>query len=279
MHSLQRAIIHTSHSAVLSARPWSSQLASNRQCMVHEPCAHSGEHSTAICQQHWQQQHYWQQQQQQRPALQHHKSHCQRQRCCQRHALDDSNAQQQIAADFQGGSSSSSTGHRKAVPIRITAAANEQTYSLKDTQVLVETAMLSAVSGLAFLLSTLLKLDNSLGYFLPLPIAIAACRAGVAAAWHTMMATAFLLLVLLGPLRAITYVLMHGMLAAALGSMWVWQWPWLISIPAGAVLRMVGQLGYLVLSSLTMNENLFAVMLANVHNLLVSATWFIGCGQ
>jgi hypothetical protein len=63
---------------------------------------------------------------------------------------------------------------------------------------------------------------------------------------------------------------MHGMLAAALGSMWVWQWPWSVSIIAGAVLRMAGQLGYLVLSSLTMNENLFAVMLANVHNLLVS---------
>jgi hypothetical protein len=77
--------------------------------------------------------------------------------------------------------------------------------------------------------------------------------------------------VLLGPLRAITYVLMHGMLAAALGSMWVWQWPWGLSIISGAVLRMAGQLGYLVLSSLTMNENLFAVMLANVHNLLVSS--------
>jgi hypothetical protein len=76
--------------------------------------------------------------------------------------------------------------------------------------------------------------------------------------------------VLLGPLRAITYVLMHGMLAAALGSMWVWQWPWGLSIISGAVLRMAGQLGYLVMSSLTMNENLFAVMLANVHNLLVS---------
>jgi hypothetical protein len=38
----------------------------------------------------------------------------------------------------------------------------------------------------------------------------------------------------------------------------------------GAVLRMAGQLGYLVLSSVTMNENLFQVMLANVHNLLVS---------
>lgn len=74
---------------------------------------------------------------------------------------------------------------------------------------------------------------------------------------------------MLGPLRAITYVLMHGGLAAALGTMWVWQWPWAASILAGAGLRMAGQLGYLVLSSLTMNENLFAVMLANVHNLLV----------
>jgi hypothetical protein len=40
---------------------------------------------------------------------------------------------------------------------------------LLTLQVLVETVMLSAVSGLAFLVSTLLKLDNSLGYLLPLP--------------------------------------------------------------------------------------------------------------
>jgi hypothetical protein len=67
------------------------------------------------------------------------------------------------------------------------------------------------------------------------------------------------------------------MLAAALGTMWVWQWPWSISIIAGAVLRMAGQLGYLVLSSLTMNENLFAVMLANVHNLLVRMHVMLFC--
>jgi hypothetical protein len=45
--------------------------------------------------------------------------------------------------------------------------------------------------------------------------------------------------VLLGPLRAITYVLMHGVLAASLGSMWVWKWPWAISIPAGATMSYV----------------------------------------
>jgi hypothetical protein len=75
--------------------------------------------------------------------------------------------------------------------------------------------------------------------------------------------------VLLGPLRAVTYVLLHGGLAAALGSMWAAGWSWSASVLAGAALRMSGQLGYLLLSSVTMNENLFAVMLANVHNLLV----------
>jgi hypothetical protein len=77
--------------------------------------------------------------------------------------------------------------------------------------------------------------------------------------------------VLLGPLRAITYVLMHGMTAAALGTMWVWRWPWAVSVLAGSVLRMAGQMGYLLLSSFTMNENLFAVMVANVHNLMVGS--------
>jgi hypothetical protein len=53
--------------------------------------------------------------------------------------------------------------------------------------------MLAAVSGLGYLLSTLLKLENSLGYFLPLPVIIASCRSGAGAGWRTMSATAFLL--------------------------------------------------------------------------------------
>lgn len=54
--------------------------------------------------------------------------------------------------------------------------------------------MLAAMSGLAYLLSTILKLENSLGYFLPLPVVISAMRAGPGAGWRTMMATSFLLL-------------------------------------------------------------------------------------
>jgi hypothetical protein len=63
---------------------------------------------------------------------------------------------------------------------------------------------------------------------------------------------------------------MHGMLAAALGSCWKLRLPWSVSVPLGAALRMGGQLGYLLLSSVTLNENLFAVIVANVHGLLVS---------
>ena len=36
--------------------------------------------------------------------------------------------------------------------------------------------MLAAVSGLAFLVCTILKLDTSLGYFLPMPVALASMR-------------------------------------------------------------------------------------------------------
>ena len=53
--------------------------------------------------------------------------------------------------------------------------------------------MLAAVSGLAYLLTTLLKLDTTLGYFLPLPVVLASMRGGVGAGWRTMMATGFLL--------------------------------------------------------------------------------------
>ena len=53
--------------------------------------------------------------------------------------------------------------------------------------------MLAAVSGLAYLISTVLKIENTVGYFLPLPVVLACMRSGVGSGWKTMMATAFLL--------------------------------------------------------------------------------------
>jgi hypothetical protein len=141
---------------------------------------------------------------------------------------------------------------------------------------MVETAMLAAVTGLAYLLSTLLKLEGSLGYVIPLPVVLSAMRSGSLSGWRTCMATAALVVVLLGPLRAVAYCLYHGFLAAALGAMWRAGWPWLATIPLGALVRVGGQLAYIALSSATLNENLFAVLLANVHALLDQMSAAVG---
>ena len=53
--------------------------------------------------------------------------------------------------------------------------------------------MLAAVTGLAYTLATLLKLEGYLSYVLPMPVVVAALRSGPGAAVKTC-ATAFLLL-------------------------------------------------------------------------------------
>jgi len=136
--------------------------------------------------------------------------------------------------------------------------------------------MLAAVSGLAYVLSTIMKLENSLGYFLPLPVVLGAMRGGIGAGWRAMIATALLIVVLLGPLRAVSYICLHGMLAATLGTLWRMQCSWWLGIVIGAGVRMTGQLTYLLLSSLTMNENLFAILLSNVYTMLDQISAAIG---
>jgi hypothetical protein len=59
---------------------------------------------------------------------------------------------------------------------------------------LVETAMLAAVSGLAYALASTMHLEGYLGYFLPLPVILSALRSGPAAGRKTMTATFFLVL-------------------------------------------------------------------------------------
>ena len=81
---------------------------------------------------------------------------------------------------------------------------------------------------------------------------------------------------LLGPLQSCTFLLNQGLLAATLGAFWSAQVHWAISVPAAALVMVTGTLAYIVLSSWTMNENLFALLLSNVYALLVSAPPCLG---
>jgi hypothetical protein len=74
----------------------------------------------------------------------------------------------------------------------------------------------------------------------------------------------------MGPIKALTYLLIYGVLSLALGACWAVRLPWAVSIPLAACARIAGYGGYLGLSSWMTNENLLALMITNVHALLAS---------
>ncbi|XP_060214943.1 uncharacterized protein LOC132641872 isoform X1 [Lycium barbarum] len=135
----------------------------------------------------------------------------------------------------------------------------------KDTLRLVESAMFAAVSGLAYLLSNSLAIENYFGCFFALPIVISSMRWGVAAGRKTMVATVVLLFVLSGPVKALNYMLMHGLLGFTMGSLWRVRTSWGASIFLCALARAVGALGYVVLTSFLIGENILALITVNIH--------------
>lgn len=74
--------------------------------------------------------------------------------------------------------------------------------------------------------------------------------------------------VLLGPIRALSYLFAHGLEAATLGALWRWRVHWGASMAAGILVRVASQLGGLLISSWAVNENLFALLLESTTSLL-----------
>lgn len=183
--------------------------------------------------------------------------------------------------------------------------------------------MFAAVTGLAYTVGNLLRLEGYLAYVLPLPVVLAAMRSGPGGAFKALTTAVLLLLsewswrgcswghggggvcyggalrmssrrlllwsptpappcthrpftllptnpttVLMGPVRAATYLLVYGVLSLALGLSWAARLPWLLSVPLGAAARIGGYFAYIMLSSWVTNENLLALMVSNVYALL-----------
>ena len=75
--------------------------------------------------------------------------------------------------------------------------------------------------------------------------------------------------VLFGPLQAVSYLLNHGILSAALCTFWSCRAPVLVMIPVCAGIRVLGQAGSIVVSSWALQENIFALIVNNLYSLLV----------
>ncbi|KAM7492158.1 hypothetical protein LguiA_035079 [Lonicera macranthoides] len=146
----------------------------------------------------------------------------------------------------------------------------------KKTLRLVECSMFAALGGLAYLLSSSLAIENYFGCFFALPIVFSSMRWGMVAGRKTMVATATLLLVLSGPVKALTYLLMHGLLGLTMGSLWRSRASWRVSIPLSAFVRAIGAMGYVVTYSFLIRENILALITINIHASLTYALTALG---
>ncbi|KAF7131567.1 hypothetical protein RHSIM_Rhsim09G0116700 [Rhododendron simsii] len=130
---------------------------------------------------------------------------------------------------------------------------------------LVECSMFAAVGGLAYFLSTSLSIESYFGCFFALPILISSLRWGVAAGRKTMVATAMLLLVLSGPVKALTYLLMHGLVGVTMGTLWRLKAKWSLSIILCAFVRALGAVGCVLITSFLIRENILKLITVNIH--------------
>lgn len=173
--------------------------------------------------------------------------------------------EQAQASDSTGGSTSAST-----------------TASTTEVRRVVETAMLAAVAGLAYTVSTLLKLEGYLSYVLPLPVVLSAMRSrpgDIVTPVQCVVVVFLLLFILLGPVRAVTYVLVYGLLSIALGVSFKTGIPWVVSVPLGACARLAGQWMYIIVTSWVTNENLLELLVSNAHTLLDNMSVWMGGGS
>ncbi|GBG74261.1 hypothetical protein CBR_g18672 [Chara braunii] len=152
----------------------------------------------------------------------------------------------------------------------------QKSEELARTRQLVETAMLAATAGLAFFITNLLRLEGYIGCFLPLPPVIAALRWNAAAGRKTMVATLLLLFLIGGPLKAVSYVLLHGMLGMVMGGLWSWHVSWTSSLLLCTFVRMLGLILSVAMSSWFIKENLLALLINQAHASLGQLCVFLG---
>ncbi|KAL5123516.1 hypothetical protein HKD37_02G004093 [Glycine soja] len=135
----------------------------------------------------------------------------------------------------------------------------------QKTLQLVECSMFAALTGLVYFLSNSLAIENYFSCFFSLPIVISSMRWGVDAGRKTLVATTILLLVLSGPVKALTYLLKHGIVGFTMGTLWRTGASWNMSIFLCTIVRALGAVGFVLISSFLIRENILALITINIH--------------
>ncbi|XP_058773298.1 uncharacterized protein LOC131647427 [Vicia villosa] len=135
----------------------------------------------------------------------------------------------------------------------------------QKTLQLVECSMFAALTGLVYFLSNSLAIENYFSCFFSLPIVISSMRWGIDAGRKTLVATTILLFVLSGPVKALTYLLKHGIVGYTMGTLWRLEASWSQSIFVCTIVRSLGAVGFVLITSFLIRENILALITINIH--------------
>jgi uncharacterized protein YybS (DUF2232 family) len=127
-----------------------------------------------------------------------------------------------------------------------------------STRALVETAFLASTTALMTLVSFYIQpFWAILRIFFAIPVALAFMRWNRRTAWMTCIVSTLLLAVLLGPPRALQFLMPFGLLGVLLGYLWKRRMPWWVSIGWGTLLGLGGQFFQIGLLSILSGDNLW----------------------
>ncbi len=134
--------------------------------------------------------------------------------------------------------------------------------------VMVETAFLASAASLVWLVNFYFPIGPFLQIFFPIPIALVYLRWGNRAAWMAAVISGLLLSVLMGPPRSIQFVMPYGLMGVLLGALWYRRVQWIVSIPIGMLLGVLGTFFRIWLSSIMLGDDLWLYSTVQITGLL-----------
>jgi uncharacterized protein YybS (DUF2232 family) len=133
---------------------------------------------------------------------------------------------------------------------------------------LVETAFLASAASLIWFINFYFPLGPVLKIVFPTPIALVYLRWGSRAAWMAAVVCGLLLTVLMGPSRAVLFVMPFAFMGVLLGATWYRRTSWLVSITLGTLLGTIGVFFRLWLLSVLSGEDLWVYIINQVADIL-----------
>ena len=133
---------------------------------------------------------------------------------------------------------------------------------------MVETAFLASTTAMLFLINFYFPVGPLLRMLFPLPTALVYLRWHGRAAWMSVIVTALLLAILMGPTRSIQYLIPHGLVGVTLGYLWKRNFPWAGSLSIATIIGAIGTGFQFAFVSLLLGENVWNYSIVQITSFL-----------